>query len=478
MDKNNLLSEEIVNDVLNECINNYTNDKNKEEIDIINDRENEMNEEFAPEVYSYYEKEDENKTLEKKKKSSSVKFIPKRKPMSHEIGWEEEYDENLTPKQRAERANTYSINDLNNYDVVINENEAGYRNNGVFIYKDNELHPLSGYPDDYGSLPEWVEIRKEDCGHSYFSDYLIDHNSYVPFHTNDWEIGESYVDEEIKPFKFAYSYINVKTDLYRTLDGAKATTNYSVMISAPWLGGPTEDCEENGGGSDGTNSHRNYRYEDGKSIRIDYTYNKDHSKKYLLEPLNSQSKEVNIPKNIIEKATRIVNEKIKSYLKREQTVYLESISPCDLDIQLPRKWKGREYYNISTVIPLEQILDKEQSSSSKEGKEYKGLCEKNIERNVLNKLDRGELYIKKHKITDVNEAQTMIDSMVDKYCKSTKDSQEKIQLKKSSSSKKTQKSNCTKRNPDPPCNEGYEEKLTKKGDNCCYKSSKKTGVYF
>lgn len=46
------------------------------------------------------------------------------------------------------------------------------------------------------------------------------------------------------------------------------------------------------------------------------------------------------------------------------------------------------------------------------------------------------------------------------------------EIEKKSSSKKTTK--CTKRNPDPPCNEGYEEKLTKKGDNCCYKSSKKT----
>ena len=118
----------------------------------------------------------QGKEMQEKKKSSSEKFIPKRKPMSHEIEWEEEYNENLTPKARAERANTTSINELNNYDVVINENEAGYRNNGVFIYKDNELYPLAGEPEDYGSLPEWVEIRKEDCGHSYFSDYLIDNN--------------------------------------------------------------------------------------------------------------------------------------------------------------------------------------------------------------------------------------------------------------------------------------------------------------
>ena len=123
-------------------------------------------------------------------------------------------------------------------------------------------------------------------------------NTWFPFKTNDWEIGKSYVDEEIKPFKFAYEYINVKTDLHRPKDGAKATVNYSVMISAPWLGGPTKDVEVGGGGKTGINSHSNYYYENGKTITIEFTYSKDYSKQYLLEPLRSQSKEVNIPKNI------------------------------------------------------------------------------------------------------------------------------------------------------------------------------------
>ncbi len=33
---------------------------------------------------------------------------------------------------------------------------------------------------------------------------------------------------------------------------------------------------------------------------------------------------------------------------------------------------------------------------------------------------------------------------------------------------------CTKRNPEPPCGEGYIEKATKKGELCCYKDTKKT----
>ena len=36
--------------------------------------------------------------------------------------------------------------------------------------------------------------------------------------------------------------------------------------------------------------------------------------------------------------------------------------------------------------------------------------------------------------------------------------------------------NCTKRNPAPPCNEGYVEKKTKKGINCCYKDTKSKKV--
>ena len=35
---------------------------------------------------------------------------------------------------------------------------------------------------------------------------------------------------------------------------------------------------------------------------------------------------------------------------------------------------------------------------------------------------------------------------------------------------KTQNSSCNNKNPAPPCKAGYEEKLTKKGANCCYKS--------
>ncbi len=37
----------------------------------------------------------------------------------------------------------------------------------------------------------------------------------------------------------------------------------------------------------------------------------------------------------------------------------------------------------------------------------------------------------------------------------------------------SRKSSCTKRNPSPPCDYGYEEKINKKGNTCCYKSKSK-----
>ena len=67
MSENNVLSEEIVNDVINQCIDNYTNDKNEEKIETHTDKEDnnevEINEEFAPEDYAYDEKDIESKKI-------------------------------------------------------------------------------------------------------------------------------------------------------------------------------------------------------------------------------------------------------------------------------------------------------------------------------------------------------------------------------------------------------------------------------
>lgn len=38
--------------------------------------------------------------------------------------------------------------------------------------------------------------------------------------------------------------------------------------------------------------------------------------------------------------------------------------------------------------------------------------------------------------------------------------------------KRTRKRGCTKTNPKPPCGSGFYEKISKKGDICCYKQKK------
>ena len=38
--------------------------------------------------------------------------------------------------------------------------------------------------------------------------------------------------------------------------------------------------------------------------------------------------------------------------------------------------------------------------------------------------------------------------------------------------KRTRKRGCTKTNPKPPCGAGFYEKISKKGDICCYKQKK------
>lgn len=166
-----------------------------------------------------------------------------RKPISHLLAWDEKKD--ISPEQRAELAGVKTLSDLNNYDIVENEIDGnyGYRNAGKYIYKDNGLYKLAVHIDDYGHLPDWVEVNKEDCGYSYFDTYLIDHNMLIPFKTTEWKIGKSHVSEEDSELSFngAYKIIDVITELIRKKDGAKAELTVVIILSAPWLGGPTND---------------------------------------------------------------------------------------------------------------------------------------------------------------------------------------------------------------------------------------------
>ena len=193
--------------------------------------------------------------------------------------------------------------------------------------------------------------QKEDCGHSYFSDKLIVHNTWVPFKTGDWEIKESFIEDEVKPFKFAYYNLKITTELYRPKDGAKALVSSFIMISAPWLGGPIANVMDKRSGSWYGKNFDDYYYENGEILTIEYTYTKDYEYQ-LLPHVERNNSEIIIPPNIIMKAITKVNDQFQDYFKSREVVYFESESPGYLTTFLPTKWKNQYNLRATTVIAL------------------------------------------------------------------------------------------------------------------------------
>lgn len=64
-------------------------------------------------------------------KLSKLKTINRRPPISHQRSWENEKDD--SPTEKANKAKINQINDLQDYDIIINEQEPSYKNNGVYI---------------------------------------------------------------------------------------------------------------------------------------------------------------------------------------------------------------------------------------------------------------------------------------------------------------------------------------------------------
>jgi hypothetical protein len=280
-----------------------------------------------------------------------------RGPVRHELIWNEEG--NLSPTERFTLANVSESFDLQNYDIIVNIKEFGYRNTGVYIYNDGGIHSLSSFPDDYGSLPEWVEVRKEDCGFSYFKDYLIEHNSYIPFQTDKWEVVNTFVNSYTHtPFKYAYKDIEIITGLSRKSDGAMATISTAIRISAPWLGGPTANVKQNVSGSKSqTEYYEKFEYENGELLNINYAIIGDnYYQKELMEPLRSHVLEVSIPEYIIEKAETMVHSMLTKRFQEPTTVYFEAVGKCEFEAEtsdFPTLWNGEETLGVITVIPLD-----------------------------------------------------------------------------------------------------------------------------
>jgi hypothetical protein len=162
-----------------------------------------------------------------KTKATSLLSTLERPPKLHNLEWKE--DPKLTPRQRATSADCIDkIKDLQHYDIVQNIREYNEDDNegniGKYIYKENGLYPLLGYDAMEHKLPEWVEVRKEDCGRSYFIDELIENESKVPFQLNRW-----------KPTKAYEKDGNIYFDLIRKLDGAKAIVDCVMHYNAKFL---------------------------------------------------------------------------------------------------------------------------------------------------------------------------------------------------------------------------------------------------
>ena len=173
-------------------------------------------------------KRSSNRSSKKSKtKATSLLSTLERPPKLHNLEWNEHPE--LKPIQRATLAACIDkIKDLQNYDIVLNTREYNEDNDegniGKYIYKENGLYRLLGYEAMEHKLHEWVEVRKEDCGRSYFTDELIENDSKVPFQLNRWKPTEAYKEDG-----------NIYFNLIRKIDGAKAIVNCVMDYNAEFL---------------------------------------------------------------------------------------------------------------------------------------------------------------------------------------------------------------------------------------------------
>ena len=218
---------------------------------------------------------------------------------------------------------------INDYDIVVNEKVAGYRNNGVYIFKDGKICDLAYEPDDYGCLPKWVKLSKHDFGYSYFSECMIDHNNYVPFNPSEWIMGESYVEKTTNlRFQFYFQDIPIITDFYRKEDGATIKLKNHVMFSLPDIGGPADHMTEGGGGGNGSENY-SYYYVNGEKITLRYTSGWKDGCYVQTLPDDITGPEVVISELEISDAITMLR-KLLSSLKN--IIYLDCTGPCEVEL--------------------------------------------------------------------------------------------------------------------------------------------------
>ena len=260
-------------------------------------------------------------------------YIPRREPKEFSFAWDETCK---TPEDRANFIRTSSY-DINDYDIIINSNEAGYRNSGVYIYYHDKVYELDYISyNDYGTLPAWIELRKEDCGYSYFEDRLVD--SYAtPLNLKEWYIMEGNVVNSPPTFSFYYEEIYVEFKLYRIKDGAECTLVLPVLLSSKELGGPTESFTEGVYKSVGLyNKSITIKYiSSGRKLKLKYKKLRCGKK---VKPDDSEfNKEITT--QIIQQVVKEGETYLETLKKNGKVIYGEQSSKCYIEYEMPEKEK-------------------------------------------------------------------------------------------------------------------------------------------
>nr|QDY52344.1 hypothetical protein 6_56 [Mimiviridae sp. ChoanoV1] len=273
-----------------------------------------------------------------------------RKPISHYLSWENDFESNSLK----------DIKDLQDYDVIINEKQKGYRNNGIYIYYDKNIYNLNDYPDDYGCLPEWVELRKEDLGHSYFSDELIYHNTFVPIIISEWKIIYVKIDsEKLQPFQYYYKRVEVEIEFHRERDGAKFTLHTPIIFSATKFNGPRDVYIYKSAQMRDSGGYMLFEYLNGENVKYFFNYNNKYSlDKKMIDACSYGLTDVIITEEHKQDAISLIKEKIDlywNYLKENQepVIYLDSRSPRNLYLPLiPLEIEWEWHYNLNMIVKI------------------------------------------------------------------------------------------------------------------------------
>ena len=224
----------------------------------------------------------------------------------------------------------------NNFDIVINTRKNNSQGESIYFYKDNFIYPSVGYPHDEGSIPPWVNIKKSDCGYSYFNEFINFNtgityslsNKFTPFIKNYWNLLDGKI-EIVKNNKEVNNYYNNFNYYDNEYDEQYSDDEYDKLF-----------------------------------VKKTITRDQDKAKAYIYHPVYV-NKKIDIKKNnnkkiILDK----VNSMIKKYVEIEErdyyyeddehyinSIYLEAFDTCKFKLR-QTKWNinSGEYEKFNPII--------------------------------------------------------------------------------------------------------------------------------